>query len=90
MEKLEIKSQSAGEQSKANQKQITFAKSLSIALQFAFIVLLPLLTFGFLGRWLADKYNNRLWLIGGLIVALTATTLWFYKRITDLYKDFID
>lgn len=90
MDNPEIKPETAGEQTKAKQKQITFAKSLSIALQFAFIVLLPLLVFGLTGRWLATKYENKFWLIGGLIVALTITTLWFYRKISDLYKDFLN
>ncbi len=90
MDKPEIKSESAGEQKQVKPGQMTFAKSLSIALQFAFIVLLPLLVFGLTGKWLANKYENKFWLIGGLILALTITTLWFYRKITDLSKDFLN
>lgn len=90
MDNSETKSKSVGEQKTSQSKQITMAKTFSIAIQFAFVILLPLLAFGSLGQWLADKHSNKLWLIGGLLLALTTSTIWFYRKIADLYKDFID
>lgn len=90
MDNLETKSNQI-EDKKANKNHhLTFAKSLSLALQFAFIILLPLLAFGFLGKWLEQRYENRFWLVGALVLALITSSVWFYKKISDLYKDFIE
>lgn len=90
MNNSETKPDETGEQKANKNKQITFARSLSLALQFALMILLPLLVFGFFGKWLEQRYHNRFWLIGALILALTTSSIWFYRKITDLYKDFID
>lgn len=90
MNNFETKPSPAKESKSQEIKKITFAKTLSLALQFAFIVALPLLLFGGIGKWLEQKYDNKLWLMLGLLLALTTTAVWFYKKITDLYKDFID
>jgi predicted permease len=71
-------------------KQFTTAKALALAIQFAFIVIVPLLIFGTIGKFLENRTGNRLWLMGGLLLALTTTVIWFYRKISDLYKDFID
>ncbi|HMQ02114.1 MAG TPA: AtpZ/AtpI family protein [Candidatus Doudnabacteria bacterium] len=71
-------------------KQVTFQKTLSLALQFAFIIILPLLVFASIGKWLEARYDNKLWLIAGLLLALSVSTIWFYRKIAEIYKDFID
>ncbi|HAG27564.1 TPA: hypothetical protein DCG61_02185 [Patescibacteria group bacterium] len=90
MDKQETKLNQTGEKKEPNSKQINFAKSLSLALQFAFMILLPLLVFGGIGKWLEQRYDNKLWVMAGLLLALTTSTVWFYRKINDLYKDFID
>ena len=75
---------------KSDKKKITFLKSLSFALQFGFMIVLPLVFFAFLGKWLSAKYENPVFLYAGLILALTTSAIWFYIRINSLYKDFID
>jgi peptidoglycan/LPS O-acetylase OafA/YrhL len=79
-----------GEKTKFSPKQVSFTKSLSLALEFAFMILLPLLVFGGIGKWLEQHYQNKLWIIAGLLFALTTSIIWFYRKINDLYKDFID
>jgi hypothetical protein len=54
------------------------------------MILLPLLVFGGIGKWLEQHYQNKLWIIAGLLFALTTSIIWFYRKINDLYKDFID
>lgn len=74
---------------KENQKQMTFRKTLMFSLEFGFMIVIPLAIFAFAGNWLSDHYNNRVFLFGGLILALLISTGWMYKRINDLYNDFI-
>lgn len=90
MNNQETKPKTTEETKSKKSKQIPLSKTLSIALQFAFIILLPLLVFGSVGQWLAGRYGNKLWLIAALLLALTTSTVWFYQKISDLYKDFID
>lgn len=71
-------------------KQITLMKSLSFAIQFGFMIVIPLLVFAYAGKWLSVHFHNQIFFYAGLILALLTSTAWFYKRISDLYKDFID
>ena len=77
-------------EAKQKAKQITLMRSLSFAIQFGFMIVIPLLVFAFAGKWLSTRYDNPIYFYAGLILALTVSTAWFYKRISDLYKDFID
>lgn len=77
------------ENNKPDKKQITMVKSLSFAIQFGLMIVIPLLVLAFAGKWLSAKYHNQIYLYAGLILALLISTVWFYKRINDLYKDFI-
>lgn len=70
------------------QKQITMRKTLAIATEFGFIIVLPLLVFGLLGKWLEGRYHNKLWLIGCIMLSLIATSIWFYKRIVEIYDEY--
>lgn len=78
------------EEAKQKAKQITTMKSLSFAIQFGFMIVVPLLVFAFAGKWLSARYHNQIYLYIGLILALLTSTAWFYKKISDLYKDFIE
>lgn len=72
-----------------DRKQITFRKTLMFSLEFGFMIVIPLVILAFAGDWLAERYHNRAYLFGGLILALLISTGWMYKRINDLYNDFI-
>jgi hypothetical protein len=74
---------------KEEKKQITFRKTLMFSLEFGFMIVLPLVILAFAGNWLAERYHNRAYLFGGLILALLISTAWMYKKINDLYNDFI-
>lgn len=71
-------------------KQITTLKSLSFVVQFGFMIVIPLVIFATIGKWLANRYQSELWLYLSLIIALITSSIWFYQRINALYKEFID
>lgn len=75
---------------KQKSKQITFMKSLSLAVQFGFMIAIPLVVLAYAGKWLSAHFHNQIFFYAGIILALLTSTIWFYKRISDLYKDFID
>ncbi len=80
-------SQQTPEPQKTPSQRMTLAKTLGIAVEFGFIVALPLLLFVFLGKWLDHKYHTVFIVYIGITLALAASTLWFYKRIVDLMND---
>jgi len=73
-----------------NNKQVTFLKAMSFAIQFGFMIVLPLLVFAYAGKWLAAKYDNQIFLFAGILLALLTTIVWFYTRISSIYKEFLD
>ena len=75
---------------KDKSKKITTAKALSFTFQFGLMIILPLLVFAFIGKWLAGKYDNQIYYYGSFVVAISVSTVWFYRKINDLYEDFID
>ena len=90
METKNHDSKEVGQPNKQKSSQLTTMKTLSFAIQFGFMIAIPLLVFVFIGKWLSAKYDNEAFLYVGLVLALLTSTAWFYKRITALYKDFID
>ena len=72
---------------KQNEKNsITMRMVLAISFEFGFIITIPLIGLGSLGKWLSVKYDNRLYLAGALVLALLISTVWLYKNINKLYK----
>ena len=71
-------------------KQMTTMKALSFSLQFGLMIVIPLVVFALAGKWLAGRYDNKAYYYGALFLAILTSAVWFYKKINDLYKDFID
>ncbi len=75
-------------ESEGNKKSL-YMKTFSFALEFGFIIALPLLAFVYLGKYLDGRYhtNNKIFLYSGIILALVTTCLLFVRRIKDIMKD---
>ena len=69
---------------------MTTMKALSFSLQFGLMIVIPLVVFALLGKWLAGRYDNKAYYYLALLLAIITSAIWFYKKINDLYKDFID
>ncbi len=82
----------SGNQPKSDQdkKQMTNKKILAFSLEFGFMIALPLLLFTFLGKYLAAKHYNQGFLYGGIVLALLTSFAWFWKRISDIYNDYLN
>ena len=83
------RSQNQAEKS-AEQTKLTNKKILAFSLEFGFMIALPLVIFAFAGKWLSDYYGNLAFFYGGIILALLTSFAWFWKRINDIYNDFIN
>ncbi len=71
-----------------DQKQRSlYLKTFSLAVEFGFIIALPLLVFAYLGKWLDAKYHNKLFLLGAILLALTSSITWLYRRVKEILKD---
>ncbi len=69
---------------------LTTAKTLAIALEFGFIIAIPLLAFTIAGKWLSTRYQNELFLYGGIVLAIMASTIFLVLRIRKIYKELIN
>lgn len=70
------------------QKTITWQKTLVIAMEFGFIIVLPLIAFSYVGKWLENKYDNKIFFMASLLAALIFSTIWLYRKIMKLYDEF--
>jgi undecaprenyl pyrophosphate phosphatase UppP len=78
------------EQKKVEEKErnhLTSMKATQLAIEFGFIIALPLITMGFLGKWADAKYHTKFFLPIAILVALASSSIWFYRRIKELAKD---
>lgn len=60
---------------------------VSIAFELGFIIALPVLAFGYLGKWLDGKLGSypTLTLIG-IFAAIAMTSFWIYRRFKSFMK----
>ncbi|OGE81077.1 MAG: hypothetical protein A3H72_03235 [Candidatus Doudnabacteria bacterium RIFCSPLOWO2_02_FULL_48_8] len=57
----------------------------SLALEMGFIIALPLVAFGLLGKWLDAKWDSEPWMaLVGILLAIVATTVWLIRRFREL------
>mgnify|MGYP003453690782 FL=1 len=87
--KPEIGDSEKGSKTDKSQKMTTM-KALSFSLQFGLMIVIPLAIFALVGKWLAGRYDNKAYYYGALALAILTSSIWFYKKINDLYKNFID
>lgn len=72
--------------SKNDKTTLTNRMVIAISLEFGFIIAIPLVIFASLGKWLAHRYDNKLFLVGSLVLALIISTVALYRMIFKLYK----
>jgi hypothetical protein len=54
---------------------------VSIAFELGFIIALPVLVFGFLGKWLDQKAGTYpILTLVGILGAITMTSIWIYRK----------
>lgn len=60
---------------------------VNLAFELGFVIALPLVGFGLLGKWLDEKYNTEpLFVLVGILVAIISTTIWLTRRIKEYIK----
>ena len=71
------------------EKKLTlkFGSVLSIAIDICLDIGVPLAGFAFIGNTLANRYDNKTYLIGAIFLAFLTTTVLLYRRINKLSKE---
>ena len=71
-----------------NSKPEMWGKLLDFGLEFALMIALPLLGFIYLGRWLDTRYEQKFFVVIGILLALMLSSYMIYKKIKSL-KDLL-
>ncbi len=77
------------DQNHSNKEQknaLTTRLVIAIAVEFGFIIAIPLVVFGFFGKWMANRYDNKLFIAASLVLSLLISTIFLYRQINQLYK----
>ena len=60
---------------------------LSIGLELAYIIALPVIVLGLAGKWLDERYSTiPLFTLVGIVFAIVSTTFWIYKKFNHKLK----
>lgn len=76
-----------GQKPPGKPSQITFLKTFHLAAEFGFIIALPLIVFGYAGKYLAAKYHSKLFLLAAILLALLFSVSWLYFKIKQIITD---
>lgn len=71
---------------------MTFPKKtwqvLGFALELGFMIALPIVILGSLGKYADAKWNTYPWLtLLGILLAIVATSYWMYRYLSSLMSD---
>jgi hypothetical protein len=57
---------------------------INLAMEFGYIIALPIVTLGLLGKWLDGRYGTKPWItLGGILLAILVTSTWLSRRIKE-------
>ncbi len=68
-------------------KTVTKSELVSIAFQLGFIIALPVILFGYLGKWMDGKLGSYpLLTLVGVFTAIVFTTIWIYRKFKNYFN----
>ena len=70
-----------------SKKQATIMRATNLAFEFGFIIALPIIAFGLLGKYLDKKFDTHYIVLIGVLLAVASSTTWLYKRIKAILED---
>ena len=73
-------------EAKIEQKR-TLMNALSFATDFGFIIALPLIGLGFLGKWLDARLHTKYITLLSILLAITLSTIWMTRKIKTILAD---
>ena len=70
-----------------DKRRSIYLKTMNLAFEFGFIIALPLLAFAYAGRALDRHYHTNFLALVGIFIALTTSSIWFYRRIKEIREE---
>lgn len=64
-----------------------FVRAFALAVEFGFIIAIPLVIFGLLGKYLDNRLHTHYILLLGVLLALGASTAALWIRFRQIIKD---
>ena len=59
---------------------------ISLAFELGFIIALPILAFGYAGKWLDLKWGTTPFItLAGILLAIVSTSIWIYKKFKTYF-----
>lgn len=75
------------EQSEKPKKSLNKSELVSIAFELGFIIALPVVAFGWLGKWLDAKLGTfPIMTLIGIFTAIVSTSVWIYRKFRNYFK----
>jgi hypothetical protein len=72
-------------ETKAPETAFTMQKMVGLAVEFGFVIALPLVLFGLGGKWLDSHYHtNKVFTLVGILVALVFSVTLLARRINSI------
>ena len=69
-----------------NKKPVNSFLLFELGIEFAVIIALPLIGGIYLGQWLDMRYNQKFFVIIGILLALGLSSYMIYRKIKDVIK----
>lgn len=70
-----------------NKKSLNKSEMVSIAFQLGFIIAIPVVVFGYFGKWLDQKLGSYpLLTLIGIFSAIIFTSIWIYRKFKQYFK----
>ena len=62
-------------------KTVTYNIMMQLGIEFALLIFAPLYALIRLGKWLEGKYHSQIFVLFGILLALTISSVAIYKRV---------
>jgi hypothetical protein len=60
---------------------------VGLSMELGYIIALPLVVLGLLGKYLDNRWHTAPWLtLAGILLAITSTTIWLIQRFKEMIK----
>ncbi len=69
-------------------KKVDRSALISLSFELGYIIAIPLVILGLLGRWLDARMQNEfpMFTLIGIVLAIAATTTWITKKVKNYIK----
>ncbi len=61
--------------------------AFGFASEFGFVIALPIIGLGLLGKWMDSRYGTKYFVLVGILLAIFVTTVWIARRLKGIMED---